>query len=258
MRARFIVITAALLLTGCPERAEEHVRKANVLFSNHDLPGAEKEYGIALESEKELPPALEGLGDIAFEKGDLEQAESWYRRAAVADPKAVLPLHRLAIVLSQRGRDVEATKALESAVAIDPKDAFGYFSLGNLYQKLGDPKKAEAMQRKALAAEPDHKAARLALANLEIDDERYEEAERDLARLRTSGAASLAEYGLARLAAATGKASEAAEHLDRVLSFGVTHPAKILSDPIFAESWSNAGMAAIQKRLEAKTATTTR
>jgi tetratricopeptide (TPR) repeat protein len=245
-----LALVAPSLLVGCTDRGEEHVRKGNVFFSNHDLPAAEGEYRAALDKQKDYPPALIGLGDVAYERSEPAEAERWYRLAA-ADPRAVAARHRLAIALSSLGRDREAIAELEAAIAIDPKDVFALYSLGNLHQKLGDTKKAEQMQHAALAIDKDHRGARFALANLELDAGRFDEAERELTALSVAGAKPLSEYGLARLAALKGRPEEAAAHLEQVLALGVTNPSKIVVDPAFARSWSHPSMQAVRARLEA-------
>ena len=116
---------------------------------------------------------------------------------------------------------------------IDPKDVYALHALGGLYQKIGDRERAEAMQVAVLQIDKTHKAARYALANLELDSSRYDEAERELTRLQADGAKPLAEYGFARLAALHGKAANAAQHLETLLQLGVAHPSKVLTDEAF-------------------------
>jgi tetratricopeptide (TPR) repeat protein len=248
-----VAILTSAVSTGCPERSEEHVRKANVLFSNHDLAGAEAEYRRAIEKGEGHAGALEGLGDVCFERGDYASSASWYEKAARAEPRAITPLHRWAIALSSQGRAKDAIEVLSKAVEIDPKDVFALHVMGGQYQKLGESKKAEEMQMAVLRIDKDHRAARFALANIQLDSGRFEEAERELTRLEIEGkdARPLAEYGFARLAALRGGFDEAARHLERVIDLGVAHPGKVLTDTAFAEGWSQPSMLAVRAKLEA-------
>jgi tetratricopeptide (TPR) repeat protein len=246
-----------VVLPCCAQRAEEHVRKANVLFSNHDLAGAEKEYRAALEKSDHHAGALEGLGDIEYERADWDQAIGWYQKAAEAEPRALGPLHRWAIALSTKGDTKGAIDVLSRAIEIDPKDVFALHASGGLYQKLGDLRRAEQMQVAVLQIDKEHRAARFALANLFLDQGRFEEAEKELTRLDMLGgeAKPLAEYGFARVAGLRGRWDEAARHLLRVLESGVAHPDKILADVAFARGWSEPPMKEVRAKLGTQTST---
>jgi tetratricopeptide (TPR) repeat protein len=246
----------AFLLAGCPETGEEHLRKAHVFFSNHDLSAAEDHYKRAAELSPKNAAPLEGVGDVYFERGNLREAAVWYRRAIELDPKALNPRHRLAITFAERGEVREAINVLEEALKIDAKNVFALHALGGLYQKLGEPDRAVAMQAAVLAVDPDHRAARFALANLHVDQGRFEEAERELTKLLGDGQKALAEYGFARLAAKRGKLDVAAKHLDTVLALGVTHPRRVLDDDAFAEAWSHPDMQRVRVELERASAST--
>jgi tetratricopeptide (TPR) repeat protein len=239
-----------LAFAACRESAEEHIRKAHVLFSNKELDKAQAEYekAVAIEADSEI--ALEGLGNIAFERGDVKGALSWYEKATAADAKAINARHRLAVAKSELGDLPGAVAALEEALAIDPDNTFALNALGGLHQKMGDLKRAEERQLAALRVDPEFRAARFALASILVDTSRFDDAERELTKLHTRGAEALAEYGFARLEAKRGRAPEAAKRLTRVLELGVAHPSKVLSDDVFNDAWSDPAMQAIRQKLE--------
>lgn len=249
--ARIIAPAALFFLLGaCRESAEQHIRKAHVLFANKQLDQALASYEKAVSIEPDNEIALEGIGNVAFERGDVKTAASWYEKAAAADEKAINARHRLAIARSELGDIEGAIAALEQALKIDPANTFAINALGGLYQKKGDLKRAEELQVAAVKIDPEFRAARYALAMIMIDTGRYDDADRELSKLHTRGSEALAEYGFARLDAKRGKHAEAAARLQRVLDLGVTHPSKVLSDPAFNESWSDPMMQAIRQKLE--------
>jgi tetratricopeptide (TPR) repeat protein len=255
LRRRFatrrLALTLALIFAGaCRESPEEHIRKAHVLFSNKELDKAEAEYQRAIEIDPTNEIALEGIGNIAFERGDVKTAASWYEKAAAADDKAINARHRLAIAKGELGDLPGAVAALEEALKIDPDNVFALHALGGLHEKLGDKKRAEERQLAALRVEPENRAARFALANLLIDTNRLDDAERELTKLHTRGAEALAEYGFARLEAKRGRPAAAAKRLERVLELGVANPSKVLTDEAFTEAWSDPAMQAVRALLE--------
>lgn len=248
-----MVFALALAGASCSNPVEENLRKGNVFFAHRELDEAEAAYRRALEADARSTLALEGLGNVRFERGDLDGAIAHYA-AAAADPRAINARHRLAVARTERGDLEGAVRALEGALEIDPADVYALYALGGLEERRGRRAKAEARQREALRIEPGHRGARFALAGILVDSHRFEEAEVELGRLEAGGAAALAEYGFARMAARQGRADLAAKRLERVLELGVTHPGRVLADDAFTARWSDPAMAAVRGRVEAASA----
>jgi tetratricopeptide (TPR) repeat protein len=239
-----------LALTSCRESAEQHIRKGHVFFSNRSFDDAEKEYARAVEIDPENAIALEGIGNVWFERHHVKNAIGWYEKAAAADPRSIQARHRLAIARTEAGDLRGALEPLIEAMKLDPTNTFAHYAVGNLYQRLGELANAEQHQLEVVKLDPDHRAGRFALAQIFVNSGRLDDAERELTRLRARGSEALAEYGFARLEAKRGKFPEAAKHLERVLELGVTRPAAVLEDEIFAPGWSEPAMQAVRAKLE--------
>lgn len=253
---RRLLLLVTLLLAGCP-KGEESIRKANVFFKNGEYRRAEEAYRKALQADPENETALEGLGNVAYEQKQYDEAVARYQEAIEAHPKAISARHKLAVTLSSIDRIPEAIEILEATVEMEPADAFAFNALGGLYRKQGELEKAKQMQIKALAIDQQYHAARFALAGVLVELGELEGAERELTRLVKEGEGTLAEYGYARLAAARGRWADAAQRLEKVLDAGVSHPEKILEDPVFASGWGQEPMKRLAPRLRRLSGTKT-
>jgi tetratricopeptide (TPR) repeat protein len=244
-----LALLLGFVVVACARPAEENLRKGNVYFSSRKFEEARREFQRAVEADPRSAAAREGIANVDFELGRLELAEKEYQEAIAVDPKALTSRHKLAVTLATRGRNQDAIDALDKALEIAPKDTYALSFAGNLYHRMGDDKRAEQLQLQALAIQEDYHAARYALGNLLLESHRPEEAERQFSILMAKGAPALGLYGFARLAAVNGKLEDAARNLEKLLEAGVSEPARILSDPIFASAWSHPAMAAVRQKL---------
>lgn len=89
-------------------------------------------------------------------------------------------LHYLAVCLSQRGALQEAEGLWRKAVAKDPKEPMLLYNLGLVSRRLGNLDEAARRFRDTIRQAPAHVEARLALASIHMDQERYAAAEREL------------------------------------------------------------------------------
>jgi tetratricopeptide (TPR) repeat protein len=251
---RALLVALLLFPLGCKRTGEEDLRKGNVYFTHREWDKANEHYQNALSIAPDSTAAMEALGNVAYEQGNAVAAISWYRKALVTDERAIGARHKLAVAL---GNSPEVVEILEGTIELAPNDPFAYFALAGVLQKQGNLQKADALYRQTLSVDPEHHAARYALANLEIDDGRLDEAERELERLVKRKQDALAEHGWARLAAKRGDVPTAARHLQKLLQLGVTKPSAILADPVFGQLWSTEAFRAIQSELmKSKTGTT--
>jgi len=246
---RTLVLVALASLSACPHPAEEAIRKGNVYFASKDYARAAELYEQAAEADAKSARAREGRGNCAYELGDYALAAKWYRRAIEAHPQGATARHQLALSLAALDDVAGAIEALEATLAVAPHNPYAHSLLGGLYKRSGKLDRAEKHQLEALQIDEDYHAARYALGNLLAD------AERQFARLAAKKQDGLAAYGLARLAAKSGRPDEAARHLERLLDGPLAEPRRILEDPVFAPHWGAPALAPLHARLAAKTST---
>ncbi len=127
--------------------------------------------------ESELELALEKAGaDLAA--GNLESAEIQYRTVLEENPGQPDAAYGLGIVALQTGYAEEAAELLQTAAIGAPEEPIIQCHLGLAWRTLDDFPKAEASYRKALALKPGHRDSQINLANLYIETDRLEEAEK--------------------------------------------------------------------------------
>lgn len=127
-----------------------------------------------------------------------------------------------------RAQPEEARKALDAWAADFPQHPQVAYTEGIYWQWLGDGAKAEASFRQALALQPRHELARMALAELLEQDDRFAEALEQYARWASDFPFSiLARAGLARRLRSMGRLDDARQALGGG-GAGPLHPALAL------------------------------
>ncbi len=109
-------------------------------------------------------------------KGDTQRAVEQAVAAAKAEPTAAAPQVLAGALLAQLGRFQLAQGYFERAQQLEPKSASPYVNLGRLAAMRGDLAAARTYFEQALQTEPAHPGASLALAFLDLGQERTEEA----------------------------------------------------------------------------------
>lgn len=127
-----------------PLTVEEHLLLGARYESQKECDLAQREYRAVLESERDNPRALTGVGNCAARAERWDEAEGYYRRALSGDPEAADVLNNLAWVLLQQGRALEeAERSVERALRLKPAHAPYYRdTLGLVYARRGDPARA--------------------------------------------------------------------------------------------------------------------
>ncbi len=124
------------------------------------------------------------------------------------------PPHELAEALVcgllVRGQPDEARKTLDAWAADFPDHPHVAYMRGTYWQWLGNAREAEEQFRQALARDPRHELARMALAELLEQEDRFAEALEQFARwVHDFSSSDLARAGLARLLRSMGRLDEA-------------------------------------------------
>lgn len=175
-----------------PQMALGWWRRGELLDLQNDGAGAERAWRRALELQPTLVHAQVGLARLALRAGDLERAEIWLRKAMASDPELSSAYALLAEVY-RKGGDEEAARRVEALPASqfryrDPVDAevdrlWAHAYNLRLLRIAADAaftslqtKRARTLLKRALEVAPEEVDTLLALAKVELADERMLEA----------------------------------------------------------------------------------
>lgn len=177
---------AALVLGGCggaPARhkspqASEHVAYGVEALERDDLDRAEAEFQLALEYERAMPQALNGLGLVAMRRGAREEARQRFREALRADPDFVEAHANLGALAFELGDPAAALPHLHAALDIDPGYVPARHTLARALHALGRAVEArdEYLRLTSVARESADAWAELAAVELALG--RRDDAER--------------------------------------------------------------------------------
>jgi tetratricopeptide (TPR) repeat protein len=95
-------------------------------------------------------------------------------------------LHYLAVCVSQRGALGDAADLWRKALAKDPNEPMLSYNLGIVMRRLGQLDEAARRFRDTIRRKPEHIEARLGLASIHIDQNKFAAAERELADIATN------------------------------------------------------------------------
>ncbi|HUX09544.1 MAG TPA: tetratricopeptide repeat protein [Terriglobia bacterium] len=188
-----------------------------VAWNHGDIEGAEKQWRIALKLNPNSPITLTNLGLVYAKRKRYKQAEHFFREAMLRKPDYTDPHLNLGSMEMDLGNLDEAEWQLRAAVALSPLTPSCHNKLGTLYLKEGRLSEAAEQFSRSVQAAP----------NFEGYDglgDVYAQ-QGDLSRARRAYAAaakvnpydSHAHFGLARIAASTGRREEALEEYLRGL-----------------------------------------
>ncbi len=117
-----------------------------------------------------------------MQKRQFDQAATYFRRAAQLDSKDPRVHYYTALLLSRKGgfsnREnlPEMTKELETAIALDPNFADSYMLLAFAQAYGGDPAKGLETMRKAVSLSPRNESYQFNLAQMYLNNRRFDEA----------------------------------------------------------------------------------
>lgn len=192
IRRRPIFLAAAgMLLLSCagpsPDRRKEasaRMQMGVTYLEQRNLPAAMRELTRASELDPRNPEIDMTLGLAYQTRGDLGKAEEHFRRAIAKRPEYPEARNNLGNLLSQLGRGDEAIREYRKAASdvLYPTPEFAYYNMGREYHRRKDLEKAEAMHRKAIALNPSFLDAYRALAGVQADAGRWDDAAGTLER----------------------------------------------------------------------------
>lgn len=172
-----------LILTGCAVFTREappvvwHCDpQADAAVEKGEWQKARQAHEALLDSQPGNCLAMYHLGYIQGRLGDRAAEIQLYQDALACGYKNDDKLYfNLGMALGDSAQFVQARSAFEKAVAIAPDHADNYFGLGLMERAIGNDDAAEKALKKAIAIAPRHWEARVALAQLYLDRNRWAE-----------------------------------------------------------------------------------
>lgn len=128
--------------------------------------------------------ALNNLGLVYESRGEGEEAKKKYNEVLMKDPGNICARANLARVFMDEGSWGKAGKIYNQLEEERPDSPLSTFSLAEFFHRTGDLKRSERYLRKTLKLQPSHFSAREILAEILINQKRYNEALFNLLRLR--------------------------------------------------------------------------
>lgn len=184
-------LLSMLLLAACaaqvpaPEPAPQCDPVADEAVNQGNLELALKEHERVVRAQPDNCLALYHLGYIWGQLGDRENEVQFYEAAVdcgyVHDDRLFF---NLGMVYADQGDTQQALETLERATQLGPDNPDNFFGLGFTYLLAGRPAKAEAALLTTLRLDDTHADARLTLVRLYLDQSRWEEARRQLRRIK--------------------------------------------------------------------------
>ena len=115
------------------------------------------------------------LGESYFMSGKEEKAIEEFKSLVALDPSA-RSYAFLGLSYRHLGRFDEAKKYFEAGLKQDPHNASCLYNMGYIEERQGNHARAEVLLQEALRSNPDLSEAMLELANLRIENKRFQEA----------------------------------------------------------------------------------
>jgi tetratricopeptide (TPR) repeat protein len=166
-----------------PDDVRSRVRLGSAYFGEGRWFEALTQYEAALGIEPANESVRLGIASVFLEAGLADEARQALDAAAAMFPASRLPeysgfYYRLSEIYADRGRLGDARRTIEAAALhpgpVDP--AVIQKRLGDFLKDLVEPEAARAAYIRALRLDPDSVAARMALAGLDLDQGRLDEA----------------------------------------------------------------------------------
>ncbi len=203
-----------------------HIREnLGVVDWNHgNLEGAERQWWMALEINSNDPIALNNLGLIYAKRKQYSEAEHYFRQAMLRKADYTDPHLNLGSMDLDLGKYDAAEQQLRAAVALSPLIPSCRNKLGMLYLKEGRLPEAEREFSRSVAADPNFEGYD-GLGDVYLKEGKSDEAQRSFA-----SAAALnpfdahAHFGLAGIAASSGRRAEALKEYARGLETDPNNP----------------------------------
>jgi tetratricopeptide (TPR) repeat protein len=180
LQQAFDHIEATLTAQGMSDETTKIVTAALNSFRSGDLRTAEDICGDLLKDQNTSPIALNLLGMIYLKQNQLEKALAQFERASRVNPKFAPSHINMANVYMAIGSYSAAASSFKEAMELSSKDPVVRLRYARTLTLLKQDEKAEAFLKDIIQKEPDKIAYRRALADVLIEQHKYQEARREL------------------------------------------------------------------------------
>ena len=239
MRVRPFSLSMALLLCGCESATEKAIHAGNSLAGEGRLNDALAAYQEAALASPDSARAATLVGNAEAALGHADKAHTWWKRALELDKKSVPAAVGLATAALERHQPAEALEFLNQVKDIQPiSDEWRLVQAASLIERGTGNDAAEAITQCAavLQNQPTLAQALYLRGSALLMLARYAEAQAAFDKLvETQRASPLGHYGLARLAAAQSRTTDALLYLKaaKAAAGAAWSPAAVGSDPAF-------------------------
>ena len=179
---------------------------------NGDIDAGLAKVRRALEADPEIVEAYTMLGNLHSKAKRFDEAARAYQQALTLDSDHQGAAFSLALAYKQMGRFADAEAGFERVLALDPKSGKADWQIADILMRRGEHARAAAVLDAALREKTvDRPSFLIKLAEADIEQRRYDEAERRLREaIELRPDAALAHYDLGLIAEARGDAGRAA------------------------------------------------
>ena len=155
------------------------------------------------------------MAQLREQAGDVADAESLYQKGLKADPKSLAALMGYAHLEDRRGNLEAASKLYKRAIAAHPNEIAPYNDLGLCFHRQGKLNESAQTLRHAVELAPDRLLYHNNLAMVLVDQDRSDDA---LKELSVAGVPAAAHYNLASLLHRKGDDAAAVDHFRLALA----------------------------------------
>ncbi|MCF8103860.1 MAG: tetratricopeptide repeat protein [Desulfohalobiaceae bacterium] len=141
---------------------------ADRFYAHNDLPGACKEYGLALVLDPENNTARNSLGICLARLGQIDRAASEFQEVLRLEPENCLARYNLGYVSLKTGNRKKGIESFRKCLELDPDHVFSLLRLGLLSEEEHDLEQAETYYRQAITLPEGKKHAYRLLGKLAI------------------------------------------------------------------------------------------
>ncbi|MBI3181968.1 MAG: tetratricopeptide repeat protein [Myxococcales bacterium] len=238
-----LLTAGAFLLTACTEPGQTEIARGNVLASRGEHEQAIEAFRAAVAAAPGKARPQELLGHALFDRKRLVEARAAYEGAARSEPRAAIEARiGLARIDAEEGKLDQAIARLDEVLAGEPSNLYALLSRGNLAMRRGGPGDAERAitdTAEAMRIAPKNPSALYTrgCAFLAAQDPKAAGEAFELLK-KAHPTSPLGPYGLARVAAASGRETDVVLHLRETKAKakglpGAWDPEEIRKDPAF-------------------------
>jgi tetratricopeptide (TPR) repeat protein len=202
---------------SAPDSVAALLIRARARIAADKLPDAEADLKLLLQGAPNLALVHAQYGELHMRRKNLAAARSAFDRAKTLDPGSFEVLRGFITLDVLEKRPERATATLEQQLRASPNSAQLQMLAASVYAMTGDLAKREAALQRAIAIDPNDLGAVVALANQYVDQNRLEEAKRQLEGLSRGPTAAGAQTMLGLILQTQNKKPEAIKVYEQVL-----------------------------------------